>query len=221
MREKNFSRYKVYNCTVKGKFFTRVINKITGGAREFFLRFTKSVQALEKGCQTSKKKLPRNGSIEFNSIGTVQSSIQFNRKPPVQFKFNHTLLLHILFFSGTALVQKGRKIISVHNCQPRHFCFWRWCGSETSLHLWAYRGSKTPGSKKRLCDWPACVISVFFLVSLDFSSWNIKKKVGRRASASSHRYQKFCCVLAPGRNEYYPAVARSASRNSRVAGPPA
>ena len=49
----------------------------------------------------------------------------------------------------------------------------------------------------------------------------LNKKVGRRASASSHRYQKFCCVLAPGRNEYYPAVARSASRNSRVAGPPA
>ena len=46
------------------------------------------------------------------------------------------------------------------------------------------------------------------------------KKVGRRASASSHRYQKFSCVLTPERNEHYPAAARSASCSSRIVGLP-
>ena len=48
-----------------------------------------------------------------------------------------------------------------------------------------------------------------------------KKMVGRRASASLHRYQKFCCVLTPIGSQHYSAAARSASRSSRIVGLPA
>ena len=104
-----FSVCPVCNCTVKGNFFTRVIKKTgAGGARENFLRFSKSVKALEKGCQTSKA---ANGSIEFNSIGTVQSSIQFNRKTPVQFNSIQYWTLSFVRFLSTFLSKASQNSI--------------------------------------------------------------------------------------------------------------
>ena len=44
--------------------------------------------------------------------------------------------------------------------------------------------------------------------------------VGQRASASSHRYQKFSCVLAPIGDQHYSAAVRSASHSSQVVGLP-
>ena len=98
---------------------------------------------------------PRNGGKLSNTVWRKKDTV------------NRYALFHRIFFFATDFsvsyffyalpwVQKGPKIISVHNCRPRHFCFWRWwwwCGSETSMHLWAYCGSKTARSKKRLCDW--------------------------------------------------------------------
>ena len=48
----------------------------------------------------------------------------------------------------------------------------------------------------------------------------VKWMVGRRASASSHRYQKFSCVLAPIGDQHYSAAVRSASHSSQVVGLP-
>ena len=55
----------------------------------------------------------------------------------------------------------------------------------------------------------------------DWFELRFERMVGRRASASLHRYQKLSCVLTPIGDQHYPAAARSASRSSQIVGLPA
>jgi len=66
-----------------------------------------------------------------------------------------------------------------------------------------------------------CVHFTPFFFLLLFLFTKEEKKVGQRASASSHRYQKLCCVLTPQWNEHYPETAGSASHSRQIVGLPA